>query len=187
VLITLLASSCGAPRESADSSKASAPADTAGTDSPPAPGTVTRGDASTNLDTTPLSAADYALYASIMGGASAMLSVLSPEDTAALEFAKKVDAGTARVTPATEPLIAKARALQQKDLELARLQGIDARYLAVKRKVEAVIGPNARPPAEGDAVAKENLRFLEAHRQTIERFQRILRDPLSKQPAAPPL
>ena len=100
VLITLLASSCGAPRESAESSKASAPVTRLGPTVPPAPGTVTRGDASTNLDTTPLSAADYALYTSIMGGASAMLSVLSPEDTAALEFAKKVDAGTARVTPA---------------------------------------------------------------------------------------
>ena len=69
VLIVLLASGCGAPPESGESSKAIAPG-TAGTDRPPAPGTVTRGDASTNLDTTPLSAADYALYASIMGGAS---------------------------------------------------------------------------------------------------------------------
>jgi hypothetical protein len=60
---------------------------------PPAPGTVTRGDASTDLETTPVSAADYAMYAAIMGGASAILSTLSPADREALAFAKKVDAG----------------------------------------------------------------------------------------------
>ena len=109
-----------------------------------------------------------------------MLSALTPDDKAALQFATKVDAGTAKVTPATERLLAQARALQQKDEELARLQGVDARYLQVKAKVEAVIGPNAKPPAAGDAVGNENLRYLEAHRATIERLQRILRDPRLK-------
>ena len=44
----------------------------------------------------------------------------------------------------------------------------------------AVIGPDARPPAAGDAVGKENLRFLEPHKDNIERLQRIVRDPLSR-------
>ena len=146
------------------------------------PGDVRRGDGSTNLDTTPVSAADYAMYAAIMSGASAMLANLSTADREALELAKRVDAGTARPSAANQELLAQARALRQKDLELARLQGIEARYRQVKGKIEAVIGPDAHPPA-GD-VEKENLRFLEAHRASIERVQKILRDPLNR-PANP--
>ena len=71
-------------------------------------------------------------------------------------------------------------ALQHKDEELARLQGIDARYLQVKAKIDAVIGPTAKPAAADDGVAKENRRYLEPHRANIERLQRILRDPLSR-------
>ena len=123
------------------------------------------------------------MYNAIMGGASAMLAVLSPEDRKALEFAKQVDAGTAKVSPQTQSLLDQARALQHKDEELARMQGIDARYLQVKAKIDAVIGPRAQPSSSDDAVAKENRRYLEAHRQTIERFQGILRDPLSRPPA----
>jgi len=147
-------------------------------ENPPAPGTITRGDATTDLDSTPISAADYAMYAAIMGGAAAMLNALSPEDRAALELAKKVDAGAATATPQNEKLLARARALQQKDVEIARLQGIEDRYLKVKAKIEAVIGPNATPPA--DPIAQENLRYLEAHRDSIERLQKILGDPLSR-------
>jgi hypothetical protein len=146
-----------------------------------APGTVTRGDATTDLARTPVSAADYAMYAAIMGGASAMVAALSPADREALAFARKVDAGQATPTPATEQLLAQARALQRKDIELARIQGIEERYLQVKARIEAVIGPDAKPPAPDDAVAKENLRFLEAHRDNIERLQRIVRDPLSRE------
>jgi len=141
---------------------------------------VTRGDAATDLDTTPISAADYAMYAAIMGGASAMLSTLSPADREALAFAKKVDAGQAKPTPGTEQMLTHARALQNKDIELARVQGIEERYVRVKSKIEAVIGPNAKPPAADDALAKENLRFLEPHKDNIERLQRIVRDPLSR-------
>ena len=147
-----------------------------------APGDVRRGDASTNLDTTPVSAADYAMYAAIMSGASAMLANLSPADREALALAKKVDAGTAKPSASNQALLAQARALRQKDVELATLQGIDGRYLQVKAKIEAVIGPNAHPPAS--EVEKENLRFLEAHRASIERVQKILRDPLNR-PANP--
>jgi hypothetical protein len=179
VLIVLLAPGCGGGPEP-ERSTAAREREPVPADSPGVPGTVTRGDASTNLETTPLSAADYALYAAIMGGASAMLSTLSASDKEALAFAKKVESGAATATAATEPLLAQARALKEKDLELARLQGIDARYVQVKRKVEAVIGPSSRPPADGDVVAKENLRFLEPHRSTIERLQKILRDPLSR-------
>ncbi len=139
---------------------------------------MTRGDAATDLDKTPISAADYAMYAAIMGGASAMLSTLSPADREALAFTKKVDAGQATATPDTEGLVKQARALQHKDIELARLQGIEERYVRVKGRIEAVIGPDAKPPAAGDALAKENLRFLEPHKGNIERLQRILRDPL---------
>ncbi len=141
-----------------------------------------RGDASTNLETTPVSAADYAMYAAIMSGASAMLSNLSTADREALELAKKVDAGATKATPANRALLERARALRHKDVELATLQGIDARYLQVKTKIEAVIGPEAHPPASD--VERENLRFLEAHRASIERVQKILRDPLNR-PANP--
>ena len=150
------------------------------------PGAVTRGDASTNLDTTPLSAADYAMYAAIMGGASAMLSTLSASDKEALELLKKVEAGEVKRTPAVEGTLTHARMLRRKDLELAQLQGVDARYRQVKAKVEAAIGPDAKPPATGDVVATENLRYLEAHRASIERLQKILRDPASR-PAQPVL
>ena len=139
---------------------------------------MTRGDAATDLDTTPISAADYAMYAAIMGGASAILSTLSPADREALALAKKVDAGQAKATPDTEAMLAQARALQSKDIELARVQGIEERYVRVKARIEAVIGPGAKPPAADDAVGKENLRFLEPHKGNIERLQRILRDPL---------
>ncbi len=149
---------------------------------PGTPGDVRRGDASTNLDTTPVSAADYAMYAAIMSGASAMLATLSTADREALELAKKVDAGTVKATTANQALLTQARALRQKDVELARLQGIDGRYLQVKAKIEAVIGPDAHPPAS--EVERENLRFLEAHRASIERVQKILRDPLNR-PANP--
>lgn len=142
------------------------------------PGTVTRGDASSDLDTTPLSAADYQMYAAIMGGASAMLTTLSDADRHALEFARRVERGHEAVTPETEPLMVQARALRTRDLELARLQGIEPRYAKVKEKVEAVIGPDAKPPS--DPVSQENLRYLDAHRDTIERLQNILRDPLSR-------
>jgi hypothetical protein len=118
-----------------------------------------------------------------MGGASAMLSSLTPEDKEALDFASKVDAGQATARPDRDALLARARALREKDLELARLQGVDERYRQVKAKVEAVIGPSARPPAAGDMVAQENLRFLEAHRRNIERLQAILRDPRQRPPA----
>ena len=141
---------------------------------------MTRGDAATDLDTTPVSAADYAMYAAIMGGASAILSTLSPADREALAFAKRVDAGQARATADTEQMLAQARALQHKDIELARMQGIEERYVRVKGKIEAVIGLDAKPPAADDAVGKENLRFLEPHKDNIERLQRIVRDPLSR-------
>src|SRR5678815_3607089 len=106
-------------------------------------------------------------------------STLSPTDREALAFAKKVDAGQARATPETEQLLTQARALQHKDIELARTQGIEERYVRVKARIEAVIGPDAKPPAADDAVGKENLRFLEPHKDNIERLQRILRDPLA--------
>ena len=64
------------------------------------------------------------------------------------------------------------------------VQGVDARYLQVKAKIDAVIGPTAKPAAADDGVAKENRRYLEPHRANIERLQRILRDPLSR-PAEP--
>jgi hypothetical protein len=174
VLAALLAAACGGSTDSVppDASRGSSP-------EPLPPGTVTRGDATTDLETTPLSAADYAMYTAVMGGASAMLSTMTPADREALEFAKQVDAGAARVTPQNEHLRARARALQQKDLELARLQGIEDRYRQVKARVEAVIGPNAKPPAPDDKVAQENLHYLEPHRANIERLQKILRDPLS--------
>lgn len=142
----------------------------------PPPGAIRHGDASTNLDTTPVSAADYAMYAAIMGGASAMLSAITPEDQAALDAARKVEAGAA-VSAKTKPLVERARALREQDRELARMQGIEDRYLAVKSKIEAVIGPHAKAPAAGDTVAQENLRYLEAHRAQIERWQKILADP----------
>ena len=143
---------------------------------------MTRGDATTDLSHTPVSAADYAMYAAIMGGASAILSTLSPADREALAYAKKINAGQTKSTPETEHLLTQARALQQKDVELARMQGIEERYLQVKARIEAVIGPDAKPPAADDTVGKENLRFLEAHRDNIERLQRIVRDPLSPRP-----
>jgi len=123
------------------------------------------------------------MYNAIMGGASALLATLTPGDRKALEFAKQVDAGSAKVSAQTQSLLAQARALQHKDEELARLQGVDARYLQVKAKIDAVIGARAQPASSDDAVAKENRRYLDAHRQTIERFQNILRDPLSRPPA----
>jgi len=49
-----------------------------------------------------------------------------------------------------------------------------------KAKIEAVIGPEAHPPSTD--VERENLRFLEAHRTSIERVQKILRDPLNRPP-----
>ena len=179
-MATCLSPACGgtadapASREPAAVERSGAP--------PPA---VVAADASTDLETTPLSAADYALYANIMGGASALLGAMTPSDREALELLKKVESGEARSTPANEKLLAQARALRHKDEELADLQGVGERYRLVKQKVEAVIGPDARPPAAGDRIANENLRFLEAHRRTIERFQGILRDPLSKPPADP--
>lgn len=148
---------------------------------PGTPGDVRRLEASTDLDTTPVSAADYAMYTAIMSGASAMLANLSPADRAALAFAQQVDAGTARAS-SNPALLAQARALRQKDVELATLQGIDARYRQVKAKIEAVVGPDAHPPASD--LEKENLRFLAAHRAAIERVQKILRNPLSR-PANP--
>ena len=50
----------------------------------------------------------------------------------------------------------------------------------LKAKIEAVICTNARPPA--DPIAEENLRYLEAHRDNIERLQKIVRDPLFSLP-----
>ena len=180
-LLPFLAAGCGSSSENTPAAS-SAPRDSASVASeapPPPPGAVRRLDASSNLDVTPLSAADYAMYAAIMGGASAMLNTLSTADKEAIEFAARVDAGKAVVAPNTQSLLTQARALQHKDEELARLQGIDARYLQVKAKIDAVIGPTAKPAAADDAVAKENRRYLEPHRANIERLQRILRDPMS--------
>ncbi len=149
------------------------------------PGTVTRGDSSTDLDRTPVSAADYQMYVAIMGGASALLTGLTDADKAALELAKKVESGAAQATSTNESMLAQARSLRERDLELARLQGIEPRYRKVKEKIEAVIGPKAKAPAAGDTLAIENLRYLEANRATIERLQKIVNDPLSR-PAATP-
>lgn len=122
------------------------------------------------------------MYNAIMGGASALLATLTPEDRKALTFANKVEAGTEKVSAQTQALLHQARVLQHKDEELARMQGVDARYLQVKARIDAVIGVHAQPASRDDAVAQENRRYLEAHRQTIERFQSILRDPLSRPP-----
>lgn len=143
-----------------------------------------RRDASTDLSKVPLSAADYRLYANIMGGASALGLTLSPEDRELLQWLKRVDAGAVKPSAADAPRLAKARALQNKDDELARLQGIDARYSEVKSRIEALIGPAARPPAPDDRLATENLRFLEAHREEIQRLQAKVRDPLSREAVA---
>lgn len=185
VLLAFIVTGCGSSSESTPVDS-NAPRDSSAPSSeaaPPQPGAVRRLDASSNLDTTPISAADYAMYAAIMGGASAMLNTLSTADKEALEFAKKVDAGTAKVSPTTGKLLTAARALQHKDEELARLQGVDGRYLQVKAKIDAVIGPTAQASSADDAIAKENRRYLEAHRANIERLQRILRDPLQPRPA----
>jgi hypothetical protein len=181
-LLLLFGVSCGAPPDSGNSaSEPGARAPSQADRVPPPSAAVV-----TNLETTPLSAADYALYANIMGGASALLADLTPADREALEYARKADTGTVKVTPDREALLAHARQLQHKDEELARLQGIDERYMKVKARVEAVIGPNSKPPAPNDAVATENLRYLEPHRQTIERLQRIVHDPLSRRDQAAP-
>ena len=100
------------------------------------PGTVTRGDSSTDLDRTPVSAADYQMYVAIMGGSSALLTGLTDADKAALELAKKVESGAAQATSANESMLAQARSLRERDLELARLQGIEPRYRKVKEKIE---------------------------------------------------
>jgi hypothetical protein len=133
-----------------------------------------------SLDTTPLSAPDYALYESIMSGASSLLMTLSPADQNALQLAREVDAGRRKATAADEPLLARATALKNKDEELASLQGVAERYRQVKEKVNAVVGRDAQPPDRDDAVAKENRRFLAVHRVNIERLQAIIRDPLSR-------
>jgi hypothetical protein len=175
----LVSSACSSRPEPADGSTA---ASTERGSSAEEPATATRAAAvaaSTNLDTTPLSAADYAMYAGIMSGASALLANLTSEDRAALETAKTVDAGRRTAAVADEPLLAHARALH-KDEELADLQGVGARYRQVKAKVTAVVGPDAQAPEKDDPTARENRRFLEAHRANIERLQRVLRDPLSR-------
>ena len=182
VLLAFLVAGCGSSSENtpADTSSPRDQPSVTPEGAPPPPGAVRRLDASSNLDATPLSAADYAMYAAIMGGGSAMLNTLSTADKEALEFAKKVDAGTVAVTSGTQSLLTAVRALQHKDEELARLQGVDARYLQVKAKIDEVIGPTAKLAASDDAIAKENRRYLEPHRANIERLQRILRDPLSR-------
>jgi hypothetical protein len=175
---TLLLVSCGNGAQSTRGDGAASPGTVQ-------PGTITTppaSETSTDLDRTPVSAADYALYAAMMGGASAMLANLTAEDRAALELEKAVQDGSARATSSNAALLERARRLHEKDVELARLQGVEARYLAIKAKVDAVIGPQARPPAAADDLARENLRYLEAHRDNIERLQRILADPLTRQP-----
>lgn len=184
LLVAMSCAACGAPPttqtgEAAPAASTPAPvtaAEPTATSAPP-PGAIRHGDDSTNLETTPLSAADYAMYAAIMGGASAMLSALTPDDTAALDLAKKVDAGKVTATAKNAPLLERAKALREQDIELARLQGIDTRYRAVKNRIESVIGPKAKAPAANDSVAQENLRYLDAHRAQIERWQKILADP----------
>ncbi len=202
--LTIAAYGCGGPSSSSDNKQPSADASgepsataPAGTPNhsdadaaassgthPSAPGTVTHLEATSDLDTTPISAADYAMYSAIMGGASAMLSALTPEDRAALETERRLTAGRAKMPGVEDEAMRRARQLHEKDVELARMQGVEPRYRKVKEKIEAVIGPNAKPPAPGDRVGQENLRYLEAHRQNIERLQQILRDPLSR-PAQP--
>lgn len=188
-MLAVLTTACGGGQTTAVPDSGASPG--SGADERPrrveqtTPGTVTRGDASTNLDTTPVSAADYQMYVAIMGGASAMLSALTDAEKHALEVAKRVESGAEKATPADEALLAQARTLRQRDIELARMQGIEPRYLKVKEKIEAVIGPHAKPPA--DAVAAENLRYLESHRASIERLQKIMADPLSRPAGAPGL
>ncbi len=138
-------------------------------------------DASTDLTRVPLSAADYRLYANIMGGAGALGLSLTDEDRALLEWLRKVDAGTVKAGAADQSKLARARALQNKDDELARMQGIDGRYQEVKARIESLIGPRAKPPAGDDGLARENLRFLEAYRAEIQRLQGRVRDPLSRE------
>jgi hypothetical protein len=166
----------GAPGAASSGGRSAAPAGT------PAEEAVRA--SSTNLEVTPLSAADYAMYASVMAGASALLANLSPDDRKALELAEAVDTRRHTATAVDEPLLAAARALQHKDEELADLQGVGARYRDVKSRVARVIGPGAQAAANDDAIARENRRFLEPHRANIERLQRVLRDPLSR-PRAP--
>lgn len=125
------------------------------------------------------------LYLNIMGGASALGRSISAADRALLEFANKVDRGEVKPAGADAERLARARALQNKDEELARLQGIDDRYRVVRDRIEALVGPRARPPFPDDPVTRENIRFLEARRATIERLQREVRDPLSRAPAEP--
>jgi hypothetical protein len=184
----VLSAGCGGSSDSsadrtANPAAAERPADAGGAVRPAPGATPDGGAATTDLDRTPLSAADYALYAAIMGGASAMLADLSPEDRKALELEKKLGSGTPAAASA-EAMLARARDLHRADEQLARMQGIDARYLKVKEKVDAAIGSHARPPADGDTVAQENRRFLEAHRRNIERLQKILADPLTREPSS---
>ena len=74
VLLAILSAACGG---SGDAARTDGRGTTTVREQPPAPGTVTHGDSTTDLDTTPISAADYAMYTAIMGGASAMLSTAS--------------------------------------------------------------------------------------------------------------
>jgi hypothetical protein len=175
----LSASACSSGGDSRTGGTGGAPA-TGERSAPASPAQAAAVAASTNLDSTPLSAADYAMYVGIMGGASALLANLAPDDRAALDLARQVDAGQHKATIADEPLLARARALQHKDEELAELQGIGPRYRQVKEKVAAVVGAAAQPPDKDDPTARENRRFLEAHRANIERLQTVLRDPLAR-------
>jgi hypothetical protein len=149
---------------------------------PRTPAEAAARDASTDLSKVPLGAADYRLYANIMGGAGALGLALSVEDRALLDWLKKVDTGQLTPGPGDQDKLARARALQHKDDEMARIQGIEPRYRDVKTRIEALIGPNAKTPPPDDALSRQNLRFLEAYRPEIERLQKRVRDPLSREP-----
>src|SRR6478672_6587705 len=101
-MLVLMSVACSSGRETA-----SGAADTLGSHEPastPATAQAAQMAASTNLDVTPLSAADYAMYAGIMSGASALLANLDQDDRTALALAKAVEEGRHKPTAADETL-----------------------------------------------------------------------------------
>ena len=126
-------------------------------------------------DDQPLKAADVDLYIDIMKAAVVRVENPSPEDRKAIEYLQKMNSGARGVPNADQRvLLTRGTELASADAAIARQRGVEDRYLAIRARVESMVGPNASN-ADGDAdgkpVRKSDLALVEPRRDEIESLE----------------
>jgi hypothetical protein len=119
----------------------------------------------------PLKPADVDLYIDIMKAAVARIENPSPEDRKAIEYLQKMNSGARGVPNADQrALLSRGTELASVDAAIARQRGTEDRYLAIKSRIESMVGPNGSD-VDGNAIRISDRALVEPRRDEIESLE----------------